>query len=702
MIEQPMAFMSYTHFDDENDRGYITKFCKKLGKEVQAQTGKEFSIFQDIESIRWGDTWRERICSSIHSVTFFIPIITPSFFKSENCRDELTQFIEHEKSLSRNDLILPIYYITCTQIENEDVADDKLVKAIKDHQMKDWRNLRKKSFEIRGVTDKLVNLAIEIRDAIGYPQKTIFEDPKKLTVDINNVYNEKDISKVKLMPRVLIVDKCQANCYSTNNEPIKDASPGDKILIHPGIYQEGLILNKPLDIIGEGMLDSIIVQAIGQSALLFKTDEGCVANLTFQQMGGGNWFCIDIAKGSLQLEGCDITSEGSACISIHDNANPIIRHNRIHKSSQSGILIFNRGMGILEYNEIYENTYAGIEIKKFGNPVLRHNIIRDGKQNGVLVYDSGRGTFENNDIFGNEFPQIAIFINGNPYFRNNKIHDGKQNGVIIFSNGLGNFEDNDIFSNEYPGVAVKIGGNPIFRHNRIYNNKQNGIFIYENGLGMYEDNDISGNVYPGVAIKIGGNPIFRHNRIYNNKQNGIFIYENGLGMYEDNDIFGNVYPGVAIKISGNPIFRHNRIYNNKQNGIYIFENGQGMFEYNDIFGNEYPGVAIGANSDPRLFYNRIHNGKSDGVLIEKNGKCMLESNDIFSNAKTGISIESGGNPMILGNRINKNSFFGISIQPGGCGVIEDNDLRNNKLGTISKAQDSLSKVRFLKNLEKDP
>jgi len=655
MINSPMAFMSYTHFDDENDQGYITKFCERLSKEVQAQTGIKFPIFQDKKDINWGDVWKERICSSIYSVTFFIPIITPSFFTSENCCDELKQFIKHEKSLDRNDLILPIYYIESPKIEKDDDSDDELAKTIKSRQMRNWRDLRKKDFKLECAANRLTSLAIEIRDAIAYPQKTTFEESVELAVNTINKNNEECINGSKLEPKARIVDKSQVNCYPTIKEAINDACPGDKIIIHPGIYQEGLILNKPLDLIGKGMRESIVVQAKGQSALLFNTDEGYIANLTFQQMGGGNWFCIDIAKGSLRLEDCDIASEGSACISIHDNANPIIRHNRIHKSRQSGILVFDSGKGILEYNEIYENTYAGIEIKKFGNPVLRHNIIRDGKQNGILVYDRGRGTFEDNDIFGNEFPNIAISLNGNPNFRNNKIHDGKQNGVIILSRGLGYFEDNDIFCNEYPGVAIKMDSSPIFRHNRIYNNKQNGIFIYEKGRGMYEDNDI----------------------------------------------FGNEYPGIAIKMESSPIFRHNCIYNNKQNGIYIFENGQGMFEDNDIFGNEYPELAIGAGSNPILRHNRIHDGKRYGVLIKDEGKGLLEDNDIFSNAQVGISIESGGNPTIHRNRINKNNI-GILIRSGGGGVINDNDLRNNKIIPLGITKDSLHKVRLSRNLEKDP
>ncbi|MGD0953913.1 MAG: right-handed parallel beta-helix repeat-containing protein [Methanotrichaceae archaeon] len=413
MRSQPLAFMSYSHFDDDNDNGYLTKFCKKLSKEVRAHTGKDFPIFQDRKDIKWGENWKERINGSLQSATFLIPIISPNFFESKNCREELKQFIEYEKDLNRNDLILPIYYISCPQIENIDPEDNKLAETIRASQWRDWRNLRNKSFNQSRVKGELANLAIEIRDSISYPQKTTFENPNPLTATINN--GEKEKNGNKLGPRTLIVDKNQSCHYTKINDAINDANPGDRILIYPGIYQEGLILSQPLEITGEGALGSIVVQAAGQSVLLFKTNRGHIANLVLEQKGGGNWFCIDIAQGSLELEGCDVTSQGSSCVAIHDNARPLLKHNRIHHSKQSGILVFDNGKGILEDNEIFENNFAGIEIRNFGNPILRHNIIRNGKQNGILVYDNGRGTFEDNDIFESEFPQIGILLYGNPF-----------------------------------------------------------------------------------------------------------------------------------------------------------------------------------------------------------------------------------------------------------------------------------------------
>jgi hypothetical protein len=135
--------MSYVRFDDKHENGRLSELCQRLSGEVQAQTGEKFSIFHDSKDIAWGQQWQERIFESLDAVTFLIPILTPSFFKSEACRSELEDFIEREKRFKRNDLILPIYYIGCKALsEAAKLEADRLAKIIAARQYVDWRELR--------------------------------------------------------------------------------------------------------------------------------------------------------------------------------------------------------------------------------------------------------------------------------------------------------------------------------------------------------------------------------------------------------------------------------------------------------------------------------------------------------------------------------------------------------------------------------
>lgn len=111
MKQNPIAFMSYVRQDDRHENGQLTQFRERLSGEVQIQTGEAFDIFQDRNDISWGQQWKQRINESLEMAIFLIPVITPAFFKSPACREELENFLQREKKLGRADLILPVHYV---------------------------------------------------------------------------------------------------------------------------------------------------------------------------------------------------------------------------------------------------------------------------------------------------------------------------------------------------------------------------------------------------------------------------------------------------------------------------------------------------------------------------------------------------------------------------------------------------------------
>ena len=139
--DRPKAFLSYTRIDDEFFGGAITKLRRLLELGVQVVTGdRAFTIFQDIDGIELGQKWEKRINEAILTSTFLIPIVTPLFFTSDACRDELNRFVEHERSLGRDDLILPIYFQEAAVLEKPELLkDDPLANEIASHQRYDWR-----------------------------------------------------------------------------------------------------------------------------------------------------------------------------------------------------------------------------------------------------------------------------------------------------------------------------------------------------------------------------------------------------------------------------------------------------------------------------------------------------------------------------------------------------------------------------------
>lgn len=135
-----MGFWSYAHADDKAERGRILDLSGRLADQFQLLTGDSIDIFIDRSSLEWGDAWRSTISEAIASAAFFIPVITPTYFRRTECRRELQEFIGHARSLGLQELVLPIIYVDVEAFD--DSNSDTLVAQVAAIQGIDWRELR--------------------------------------------------------------------------------------------------------------------------------------------------------------------------------------------------------------------------------------------------------------------------------------------------------------------------------------------------------------------------------------------------------------------------------------------------------------------------------------------------------------------------------------------------------------------------------
>ena len=495
MPADPVAFLSYVHFDDDHNHGRITTLRERLEGEIETLYGRPVRILQDRTGIGWGEPWERWIEDGLDTVAFLIPVVTPKYFQSDYCRAEFEHFRARERELGREDLILPIYFADTDEVTDEAVrATDPIAVELNRRQYVDCRDLRHESLTSAEAGRRLEGMARRIKDALpslpGRPNRTRrrADPPESTAVEPFVSASEQAAPSPRNEPTTIVVDAMGRGDYTSLFKAVRAAEAGTRILVHPGYYEGSIVLDKPLEIIGHGPVTDIEVVATGETVIRFETTMGRVSGLSIRQRGGGG-NGVDIMQGRLFLDGCDIMSEGSACVHVCSGADPVIRENRIHDGQKAGVYIHTDGRGTYEDNDVFGNAKSGFEVKTGADPVVRGNRIHDGEQAGIYVYKDGRGTYEDNDVFANANAGFVV-QDADPVVRGNRIHDGKQAGVFVYEEGRGTYEDNDVFANTNAGFAVKTGADPVVRGNRISANGYEGIWVYEGGKGTYERNHL--------------------------------------------------------------------------------------------------------------------------------------------------------------------------------------------------------------------
>jgi parallel beta-helix repeat protein len=248
-------------------------------------------------------------------------------------------------------------------------------------------------------------------------------------------------------PSTHVVDPYQGGHFTTVGDAVKAAKEGDRILVRPGQYEESLVVDKPLEIIGDGPQANVELWGTHENVLSFKAPYGRVANLTLRQRNGRVPHCVSISYGRLDLEACDIQSYAGSCVFIFRGADPLLRGNVIHDATGNGIFIYEGGRGTIEDNQIIGCKLACVHVQEGSTPVFRRNAIRDGQEAGVYVNATGQGWFEGNTITGNGHSGVVIASYGSPTIRGNQITGNAEWGVKVGEYGTGLIEDNNLAGN---------------------------------------------------------------------------------------------------------------------------------------------------------------------------------------------------------------------------------------------------------------
>lgn len=137
--DRPAVFLSYRRQDDEAENGRITSLLQRVADRYATLTGNDLELFIDKNDIKWGEEFQRRLDDSVQDTVFFIPIVTPRYFTSDQCRSELIRFKSKARQLGVVELLLPIYYVEVEEFSEQN-ADD-LIAEVSKMQYEDWRDL---------------------------------------------------------------------------------------------------------------------------------------------------------------------------------------------------------------------------------------------------------------------------------------------------------------------------------------------------------------------------------------------------------------------------------------------------------------------------------------------------------------------------------------------------------------------------------
>ena len=409
----------------------------------------------------------------------------------------------------------------------------------------------------------------------------------------------------------LYVGGTETGNYSSIQEAIDAASPGNTIFVYSGTYHENIAINKSIILIGDNNHTTIIDGNGIETVVKITGDAVSMHGFIVRNSG---WDSIHFAGISIRSDDC------------------IISNNIIDKNYQ-GIFLENTTQNIVSFNTISNNSY-GIALKNSTSASIINNSIYENINDGIYLSNCSENTIINNTIANNQQYGIQATYAGpidkqyrkeskNNFISKNLINNNKKDGIYLDLSNDNSIKNNSIDNNIGHGILLHGSNNKIFG-NIIRNNEYNGILIttkwYSNSnYNVVENNIIIGNLESGIILDDATDDRIIGNKIKNSKH-GILL--SGINnTIVANDIEENSLTGLGIQPSseGNIIY-HNNFINNTQN---VYEYGENIWDYdaNGNFWSDYTGTDAdkdGIGDIPYEIFNPISEDNLDRYpLIDK-------------------------------------------------------------------------------------
>jgi parallel beta-helix repeat protein len=458
--------------------------------------------------------------------------------------------------------------------------------------------------------------------------------------------------------------------FAKISDAINKTNDGDIVYVYVGTYNEDIVIENSINIIGENKYDTIISKNVSSIVSILANNVSfsgfTIKNSTLLGLHVGGNNCI-ISHNIIIGNNKTGMYVGSYLYPPSDN---VIQDNLIINNGQDGIYALYVGEGNSIVNNIIENN-TGNGIQLYGdskNTFVGYNTIRNNKKSAIDMYDSNYITIKENYIDNNCMSYIYDGIT---------LHQSDYNIFIdnVFTNSTGSIfmrfyksNRNQISSNFFfnNGEGLWLGDNS--QYNMINNNimRKSGYLtirvIERSDNNSIIKNSVQGNE-KGIFINTDNNTV--HNNIIEKNNMGLAVSHGYYNFITENNFIYNDY--ALSSFGGKNYIYHNNFLNNNisasasASNKTVWDDGKLGNYWDDYEGEDNNFDNIGDtpyNIDENYWYKDKY-------------PLMIPYPGLYDTEPPYLNITKPEKALYIGNEKIRNRFFRMCLIIGDIDIIVD-------------------------------
>jgi len=527
----------------------------------------------------------------------------------------------------------------------------------------------------------------------------------------------------------------QEEPFNRIQDAIDHSRSGVTIRIFDGRYHENVVVNKTLNLVGNGSEVTIIDGGGSGDTIMIYADWVNVSNL-------------GITGSEVDLNGILVTGENVTIFDTDSYSNgvgiyvattrDITLSNVTCRSNNFGIYLLsatgvrleesriqnNKVIGIYFYisddNDITDSIIGpdnlyGIYLSISSNNRIVRNTVVSNPKGGILITESIDNQIIENSVHGNEASGVYLYLSQNSTIYSNEIYGNKDGIHIRLFSKNNSAHDNTIYGNLDFGVnATANDGFTINATDNWWGHVSGPFHPIENPAGrgdivsddvlfdpwkqkrepstLYVDDDAADGglgtlIHPFNSIQdavdnaIKGDAIRVFEGTYYEKIM-VNLTLTIIGNGSDSTIIDGGGSGVVVRISADRVNMSNLAVTGSspfEEGIVV--EGRGVTIYGIECHNNSVGVLVYLTKEVLLRKNTFSDNEV-GIYFFMTSGNRIENNTIQDTVDYGIFLYLSNSNTITGNTLGPNNGYGLFISTSGLNQVENNVINGNRISGI--------------------
>jgi hypothetical protein len=383
---------------------------------------------------------------------------------------------------------------------------------------------------------------------------------------------------------------------------LRQAEPGTRILVLPGIYRESLVVDKDVAIIGQGGPGEVVIESAKGPCLNLQASGARLSNLQLQTLAGEPGPAMVIGQGRPLVENCGIDAQDGPAVRIAGpGADPVLVDCTIRSAGGCGIELGAQAGARLEDCLLEAEGGAGLRVGPGAQAVAARCRIQNRSGVGVALDPGARVTLEECQISGQQAGGVEVEADARAELKRCQVSGSGSVGVLVLERGQASLEDCDLDGHAAAGAHGVAGATLQLQGCRLSGNLGLGASIAGEGLLTLDQCALRENGEAAVLVQQGATVRMHGCQIFDGRAYGVVCARQGRGVLESCEIYGNAKTGAKVEAGGSLLLVRCDLRDGRDTGILLFEDAEVTLEECVVHRNARGGILLAKDaSDPIL------------------------------------------------------------------------------------------------------